>query len=70
MNMGFAHTSRKVTSVVLILIAIVLALSGLGKLYEYVMFLDTWYLSQTIAYGLFVAVFGGVGWVIHPPDQD
>jgi hypothetical protein len=68
--MGFVNTTRKVISVVSILIALVLALGMFGQLYEFYLFRDSWFLSTAIAYGIFIGIFGGLGWIVHPPDSD
>lgn len=42
----------------------------LSKLLQFIMYPDTWFLSQAITYGIFVAIFGGIAWLSHPPDID
>jgi len=68
--MGFTQTTRKVVSVVFILIALAFAFAMLNKLYEFYLFQDSWFLSQALARGLFVGLFGGIAWLAHPPDDN
>jgi len=63
---SFGATARKAVSIVFVLIGLLIGLGGLNSLYEFIIFQDTWSLSMTLAYAIFVLIFVGIAKVVYP----
>lgn len=63
---SFGATARKALSIVFVLIGLLIGLGGLNSLYNFILFQDSWSLSMTISYAIFVLIFIGIAKFIYP----
>jgi TRAP-type C4-dicarboxylate transport system permease small subunit len=68
--MSFTHTFRKVVSIVLILLVLLMAIPTLNRVYEFWLFRDSWALSQLLTYTFVVLILSGIAAAVHPSDTD